>query len=388
MLLPLYLLGLLLPLSGVAAPAVPPPVVLPEANPQAVPAKVTKPAPKALVEVIKLWREARFEELVTVATRELAENEKPDPGITYWRGYAYWNLGNVDNAQKDFASLGDFQRWPQYPNATVLADKMGSILALRPSLEHKIYVDEKLAFKVYYNDRTAFVDTVLNALPKGYETATTLLRKEVAEIPVFVFNDTEYERFFEFMTLFSGEPHKRWRFLSAKGSIILSQRDDAFNLYDPTLTTLPGGITHEMTHVLMRRILGKIEDLPNWFVEGAAQITEGMLDPKKFQLNDRRVQRLLADNAILPLEKLKSHASFHEVVDQLGEGQTKSSPYAQGQSMSRYLGTLINGTKFADFLELVRQKQSFDAALTELTGMTMQEFYDAWLKEVQRQRVR
>jgi hypothetical protein len=385
----LCLYWLLLPAIGQAEPATKP-VVRKSPGAAATGGAATqeaaeRPISGKLPRIIKLWNQGDFDELITLANRELAGSETPNPDVTYWRAYANWKLGRLDEAYKDFASLGDFDRWGKLGNASKLAAQMRDAIALRPAREHPVTVGEKTAFKVYYSEKTAFVEAVLEALPQGYQLGTELLHKEVAEIPVFIFDEAEYESFVEFMGRFATDPGKRAHFMSVNGSIIISQRNRVGDVVEPDIDTLPETITHEMTHVLMRRVLGKIKDLPNWFTEGSAEMTAAARTPARHQLNDKRVKRLLADGAILPLEQLKSHGSFHDAVEQRGDGLSKASPYAQGMSMTRYLGYLLKGVKFADFLALTRKRRSFEVALTESTGMTVDQFFDSWLFRVQRQ---
>jgi hypothetical protein len=223
----------------------------------------------------------------------------------------------------------------------------------------------------------------VDALPKGYQAASTFTGAQADEIPVFVFSTEHYPEFFKFYSILKGSPPRFWwRMLSRDGAITISQSDSRGHLLTANAVSMGRSMSHEMTHQLIGRVVGQIKDLPNWFNEGAAQSGEAVFAPTMHAQNDRRMQRLLAQNAILPLDQLISSTAFHDSVDQLKEGQGKGDAYAQGFSMTRFLGFLLKGEKMSDFLTSIQQKQSFEAAVKDGTGLTMEEFYQAWLKAI------
>ncbi|RYG70264.1 hypothetical protein EON80_08285 [bacterium] len=145
-------------------------------------------------------------------------------------------------------------------------------------------------------------------------------------------------------------------------------------------------LVHELTHVYLSRMLTQVKDIPNWFNEGSGVLIQSTLNASKIASNDREIQKLLAQNAILSLEQMTSYNSFHEAVDEAKSGNQKGNPYAQGFNMTRYLGHAMKGAKFSEFVLQVQKEKSFEAALKTKTGMTMPEFYASWVKAITGQR--
>jgi hypothetical protein len=346
-----------------------------------------KDKPSEPVEVTKLRKlvtAAKFDEIIDQSTLEIAKTTPTDERLLFLRGYAAYKTSRFDLARQDLKSLGNFALTPAYPTAAKMLSEVNALLELRPAKEHIVRVKDRVVFRVYSSQDDELTRNALEALPQGYEAASTFLHKEVEDIPVFIFNGNEYEQFFKFYTLLGSgqEPHMFWRFLSRRGSITLSQRDGAGKESVPSVTALTQTIAHEMTHVLMQRMVTGVKGFPNWFNEGASQLVAGSLSPATYTRNDSSIKRLIKQGAILPIDKITAHAEFHENVDQLREGSGKGDPYAQGLSMTRYLGFVAKGMKLSDFLASMQQKKNFEAALKDHTGMTMAEFYASWLKFV------
>jgi hypothetical protein len=340
---------------------------------------VTSPEVK---ELIKFWSLGRYDDLIERATQIMAEAKTPDPMVAYWRGYAEKKISWLDAALKDLKPLGEYAAWPKYPLASSMVNDIEEALAHRPPLEYAMKIDGVVVFRVYFRNNDDFTRNIMDSLPQGYEVATRFVHKKATEIPVFIFNEGEYDDFYKFMMAFSGVPHKWHKVLAAHGAIIIGQRSGYDKVTAGDIKTMPNTIGHEMTHVLMRRQLAKVKDTPTWFIEGTAQMVAATLSPEQFLANDQRIKRLVQQNALLPLEQLTKYQDFHGNVDQQQEGTTKANPYAQGMSMTRYLGFILKGGKLSDFLDMMEKKGDFEGALKELSGMTYQEFFDSWLAAV------
>ncbi len=342
-----------------------------------------KPVPPEVKQVMDLLTAGHFEESIEKTTLALSDPATADPRMRYWRGYAYRSIGRLDDAIKDFEPLGDFSAWPPYhQTASEAAAKLRAIIALRPPHEEVIRVADKVVFRVFYGENTAFTRTVLAALPKGYNAATTFLERGVEETPVFIFSKGEYPEFVKFLTAFSGPPRSFSRAVAANETIVISQRNALGEVYDSYASYLPYIVAHEMAHIMLRRTIGTIKDLPTWFDEGQATIVGSVLHPRWNAGNDLQIQQLLQAGQILPLEEVTNPSKFYETVGLHEEGQSKGDPYPQGYNMTRYLGKILKGGKLSSFLHLVSDKGSFNAAVKESTSLTMPEFYASWLQSV------
>jgi hypothetical protein len=85
-----------------------------------------------LKEIRRLYRIGLNRELIEKATLSINKNDKPDPALLYWRGYARKRLGLFDDARKDLQPLGDFTGWPKFPTAAQLTTELDTLLQLRP----------------------------------------------------------------------------------------------------------------------------------------------------------------------------------------------------------------------------------------------------------------
>lgn len=346
-------------------------------------AEVQAPASPELHAVRTLFGQGRNDELIEAATAALAKMPQPDPNMLYWRGYAERRIARFDAAAADLDGLGDFTGWPKFPTAATLADEVHAMLELRPPNQHLVERDGKVLFRVYCGQYDAFAQSVISALPRGYQTASKVLGREVDETPIFIFDEKEYPRFFKFCTVLRGaEPRPTWRVLSHSGTIMVSQREGTGAVFTASEPRLPRLLAHEMTHAIMTRTTGHTGDFPNWFNEGLGEYVASTLEPAMLTQNDRIMKWLVQKGTLLSLKEISSPGSFHDALIPTKEGVITAGPYSQGFSMTRYLAALLKDKPMSEFVTLIDRKASFQKALTEATGLTSDEFYAGWLKSI------
>ncbi|RYX83036.1 hypothetical protein EON83_16705 [bacterium] len=336
-----------------------------------------------LNEIRLLFRQGMYHHIIERATIALDKAGKPAAEFLYWRGYARRQISLLDEARADLEPLGDITGWATLPSAKALAAEVDALIALRPPHQHDIRDGDKVVFRVYYEEESSFLTNVIDSLPKGYKAASTFTGEQTEGVPVFVFGEWRYERFVQLMTAYSKKPPRLWwRILSHAGAIFVSQRNQIGESFKADYAYLPVLFSHEMTHLLTRSVLGNPRDFPNWFSEGMARCAEAVYLPSFIAQNDRTIQQLLAKNAILPLDQLASSNALQTAVDNQKGGTQNSDAYAQSYNMTRYLQSLLNGKKMPYFIVLMRDKEGFSGALKQETGMTIDEFYQSWLKAI------
>ncbi len=331
-----------------------------------------------------LFRKGLHREVIEKTTLLLEAEAKPDPELLYWRGSSRKYCGLFEDAKKDLKPLGNVTGWKSFFTASQLVEGLDTLMQQRPPNEYDIKNGDKVMFRVYYGDDDQFFHTVVDALPQAYRAASSFIGLQGDEIPVFVFNSAHYQQFVKFYTTFNngGEPQGWWRLLTHNGTISISQSNALEAPLPSNCPSMARLLSHEITHQLTRRIVGNLKDFPNWFSEGAAQCGEGVCDPRAYSQNDRRMRQLIQQNAILPLDQLVASTAFHNAVDQLKKGKQKGDAYAQAFSMTRYLGHLLHGKKLRSLLDDSEARQSFATTLKLQTGMSMDEFYQSWLRAI------
>ena len=286
----------------------------------------------------------------------------------------------LDDAKKDFEPLGDFTISPKFLPASAQLAQVNELLALRPAHQYLVQQDGKVLFRVYSSEDDDFLHAVLDALPQGYRAASAFTGLQTDDVPIFVFNTAHFADFTAFFGKLSGKPVRTWfRSVTLSGSITVSQKSETGQPRAANDPKMVRTLSHEMTHQLIRGLLGNRTPMPNWFTEGIAQVCEGLAAPEVYTQNDKLMQKLVAQNAILPLNLILSNNDFHDTVDAMRAGTQKGSPYAQGLHMTRYLVTLLGKESVPEFLQAIAQKGSFEAALQATTGLNMEQFYAAWV---------
>lgn len=326
-------------------------------------------------------------QLIESATDSLDRDNAtiPNPELLYWRGFARRRSGLFEGAHTDLQLLGNITGWSKFATASQLTTELGQLIAQRPPNHKDVVIDGKAVFCVYYDEDDEFLHTVMNALPKGYETATELVGTQTEGIPIFVFNSAHYRQFVKFFSTLSHIPLQGWwRIGNLNGTITVSQNNE---LEAPLAANCPDMLrlmSHEITHQLIHRTVGEIGNFPTWFNEGIARTAEAPCNPQFYAQNDEKIGQLLEHNAILPLYRVASPDAFYHSVEQMKKGSQQYDAYAQGLSMTRYLEFLLKDENLHSFLTNVQEKQCFEKALFAATGMTSEQFYMSWLAAVTR----
>lgn len=329
-----------------------------------------------------LYRHGLYREIVDTTTQSLQQWRKPNPRLSYWRGYARYKIALLEGAKKDLKPLGNFSINPRAPSASSLLKRTETLMALRPPREFAARSDDgkTVLYRVYSSDDDEFLRTILAVLPRAYKAASAFTGRQTDEIPVFVFNLAHYPNFVKFSSTLGRRPVGSWtQSITIDGTITISQRSgrDPKGLAsnDPLLLRI---LSHETTHQLMRGLIGLRSDAPYWFTEGIALVCENTLDSRLYSWNDFTIQRLAAQDAILPFYRIDGDDDFHESVTLLDNGKQKGDPYSQGLSMTRYLITLLKDQTMGAFFQSIRDEEDFDAALQKATGLTKHQFYEKW----------
>lgn len=131
-------------------------------------------------------------------------------------------------------------------------------------------------------------------------------------------------------------------------------------------------VAHEVAHVVLARALrSDLDKCPRWFNEGVATWVSQIwsLD------DDARAQDLVAaGHAVAPdaLDTKFSASSRQEI----GEA------YLQSAAMVEYLTRVGGARAIPRVIEALRREPDFDAALRQIAGLTQDELYDRWFREL------
>ena len=149
-------------------------------------------------------------------------------------------------------------------------------------------------------------------------------------------------------------------------------------------------VAHEFNHAMLRRLMGTA-DIPNWLLEGLAEVAGGAgSNANDLQTNDYNIARLFAVNALIPPQKLEDSTSFkdHTTIGarlgDAGAGILAPSPYDQGYSMTRFLLANMRRGQLTDLLNGVRDKNDFAAAFRDQFGASLPQFYQSWYQDTVR----
>jgi len=214
----------------------------------------------------------------------------------------------------------------------------------------------------HHPDSKAVAQTLGEAAEMWYEEISRrfeIADKNEAPIPMFIYRNqrefseaTGYER-----------PRKVLGRASTEGYIDL----DSSGVFAPA-----GQVAgHEIVHVLIFRILkGNAKLLPLWVNEGAAKLLTDDWD-----IVDRSV---LADaitkEGIIPLSKLNH---------QFPVGEQETLAYAQSVSAIAFFVDTYGEPALAELIHKTAETESFEKAMLEVTGVTVEEFEREWLKSIE-----
>jgi hypothetical protein len=125
-------------------------------------------------------------------------------------------------------------------------------------------------------------------------------------------------------------------------------------------------LRHELLHVLIARNTG-VDNVPRWLNEGLAM----MLSRENRFDSVYRVARMHMEHRVI------DYGALSYVFSAPGEEEEFGDAYAQSLSMTKHLRNILGERGFWRFIGELREKD-FATALRDMSGLSEQEFYDAW----------
>jgi hypothetical protein len=342
-----------------------------------------------VVQIEWMINHGSYDAAITASSRVLQRLREPDPRPLYLRGYALYSIGALGAAEADLAPLGDFYEGGQWPVASEIVHRIERMRALYPAHMQEVKVGGKVAFRVYYDDDKDWVRAIIKLLPKALDTGRSLFGVELYETPVFIF--TSSPRLQAFMRVrWPTYTLQSWVWaygvtgmlyfagITPGGSqLALKSESDYFR----------GTVVHEYTHSVLHRVLGTLS-VPRWLDEGVAEFVAQRVATSKLVDNDRTMRTLTDAGAIVTLDRLNRDDTFFSLTEQevaprsaTEPGDVRPAPYAQAYHMVRYLFARWHEDGFLRFLALYGTAGNLDASFRRAFGVTLDEFYDAWLKD-------
>lgn len=136
-------------------------------------------------------------------------------------------------------------------------------------------------------------------------------------------------------------------------------------------------LVHELTHVFQFKIffpskLGAVfsgdifYSIPLWVMEGHAEFSSLGWDLDA----DIFMRDLIMNNNIIPLSELSNYSSGYIV-------------YKEGQAIYNYIADKYGMEKIGEFIHRIKAAQNLDRVFTELFGVTVDDFYEQWVRYYQ-----
>lgn len=368
-----------------AYPTVPFPV---PAAPRDAPREAAKPPlSKAQCEALSDEVEAHvvrygYDEAIKAASPALNGVVEADRRLSYWRGYAAWQIGYFGMAGHDFRQAGDYAPYRAWSAASDYLQKIEELKALAPVNVIEVKEGPRTLFRVYFDEKSVWTRAIIEMLPRAYETSRAMIGREMYETPVMIFKD--HARFEKFYQIRSGITAPAWAWAAGgMGGLYFCQGCPEASplVQDSESAYFKGTIVHEFNHCLVGRFAGT-QQLPNWFKEGIALVAEGRNDEARCDDFKIRMQRVLRSRSLLPLAALSNWTSFAEKatagINDRKLGLPAADPYAQSYYMASYFLSLLPEDGLNSFLTDVRAKGNFEAAFRQHTHLTSAAFYTQW----------
>ena len=318
-------------------------------------------------------------------------DDAADARLFYWRGMAFYRLAWYPEAVKDLtrARAGGVDNQPGGFPVGASLDKIAKVTPFIPPRAQAISNAGQVVFRVHYVTDNPQTRAVIGYLPNAYRASKVMFGSDVLATEVYIF-DT-YAQLAAFHLALFGRPMQTWiAAVTINGVLCLPLQDRRGN---DTASYNPDGfrstIAHEFNHAMLRRLMGSAE-LPDWLVEGLAEVAGGTVNPNDLQTNDYNIKRLFAVNALIPPQKLedsnsfKDHTTVGAKLGDAGAGILAPSPYDQGYSMTRYLLANMKRGQLASFLNRVRESGDFADAFKSEFNASLPQFYQAWYGEMAR----
>ena len=335
-----------------------------------------------LKEIRRLAAAALYEEAIVRATIAIETTAQPNKDLYYLRGYSRRYLSQYEKAIEDLQDLGNYKLIGNWPKSDEMVSYLKGGIATRPPHKHLLQLENGTWIHIYYGEENEFTRNVIRDATQGFQAAIQFFGVQPRDVSVFLFTETEYDKFEAFQKAVLGRLLTSWiRVYANQGSIVVSQKNGLGKVFEPETPRMLEFVTHEFSHLLVIQILGRYpKDFPNWMIEGIANVGASTVLPTFADGNDRGMRYLLQQDAILPLEEVTSRQLWAIAIDRTWVKGEKGSPYAQGFHMTRYLQMRLARAGKSDFLLSVRRLKSFDLALKENLNLTPQQFYDDWFQ--------
>ena len=323
---------------------------------------------------------------------ETAEEARPaDPRALYWRGLTFYQLAWYPEAVADLkrARAGGVEMLEGGAVVSVTLDKIERVAPFVPPLQTAVKNGGDTVFRAHYVSDNAETGAAIQCLAPAYRASANLFDADVLATSVYIF-DT-YEQFAACYNARVGHPPESWVAAVTISNVLYIPLRNRRG--ESTLQTNPdffrSMVAHEFNHAMLRRLMGTAE-LPKWFSEGLADFAGGQVVPQDVEVNDYDVQRLFAANALVTPTQLEypetfgAHTGLGAKMGEVGAGLIAPSPYAQSYNMMRYLLSSMKRDDLPDFLNGVRDQNSFSVAFREQFGASVPEFYQSWYRDTAR----
>ena len=334
-----------------------------------------------------------YDDIIRRADELIGEDETQtiDPRLFYWRGLACYQLAWYPEAVADLkrARAGNIDSQDNGMSASLALAKIELLSSFVPPQQTEVASGGQTVFRVHYVSDDAETGAAINCLGPAYRTSAQLFDSDVLATSVYIFDN--YQQFAECYNARVGKPPESWVAAVTISNVLFIPLRNRKG--ESTLATNPDFfrslVGHEFNHAMLRRLMGSAE-LPKWFTEGLADFAGGQIVPDDVAMNDYEIKRLYAANALVTPKQLEyastfgTHTGVGARMGDAGAGIVAPSPYQQSYNMTRYLLSNMKRNDLPNFLNLVRDKNSFSRAFGEQFGATVPEFYQSWYEETGR----
>lgn len=349
-------------------------------------------AGEPLAQISRDFRRGFYDDIIRRTDEIIGEKSEPvDPRLFYWRGLTFYQLAWYPEAIADLtrsrASGIEIQDGGLAASATL--QKIERLLPFVPPQERAVQSGGQTVFRVHYVSDSEETSAAIDCLGPAYRASSALFDADVAATSVYIFDN--YEQFAACYNARVGRPPESWIAAVTISNVLFiplrNRRGESTPATNPQF--FHSLVAHEFNHAMIRRLMGTAE-LPKWFTEGLADFAGGQVVPDDVAVNDYNIKRLFAANALVTPTQLEysqtfgAHTGLGAQLGEAGAGLIAPSPYAQSYNMMRYLLSGMKRDDLPDFLNLVRDNNSFSRAFAQQFGASVPEFYQSWYQDTAR----
>ena len=352
------------------------------------------PLNPVLAQMARDFQRGFYDDIVRRADELIGGQENAnaaDPRLLYWRGLTFYQLAWYPEAIADLtrARARNVELLEGGAVTSVILDKIARLEPFVPPQRTEVSSGGQTVFRVHYVSDNAETSAAIKCLGPAYRASFQLFNADVVATSVYIFDD--YQQFAACYNARIGHAPESWVAAVTISNVLFIPLRNRQG--ESTLATNPdffrSMVAHEFNHAMLRRLLGNAE-LPKWFTEGLADFAGGQVVPADVAANDRAIQRLFAANALLAPTQLEypqtfgAHTSLGAKMSESGAGLIAPSPYQQSYNMMRYLLSNMKNGDLPDFLNLVRDNNSFSRAFAQQFGASVPQFYQSWYQDTKR----